>query len=86
MADATRSIEIRYFAAAADAAGCAKETIEVASGTTLETVRDAVLARHGASMEPILRVSAYLVGEEMTRELGSPVGDRVDILPPFAGG
>lgn len=79
-------VEVRYFAAAVDASGCECEYITVPSGATLKDLRDEIRSRHGAPMEPILRVSAYLVGDDLTRDLDRAIGSRVDVLPPFAGG
>ncbi len=79
-------VEVRYFAAAVDASGCDSEYVTVPAGATLADVRDVIRSKHGAKMDPILRVSAYLVGDDLTRDLGRAVGSRVDVLPPFAGG
>lgn len=79
-------VEVRYFAGAKDASGCASETFELPEGSDLTTLRAAVLDRHGTALENVLRVSAFLVGDELTRDLSTTVGDRVDVLPPFAGG
>jgi len=79
-------VEVRYFAGAADASGCAKETFDIPDGSDLATLKAAVSARHGAALDDVLRVSAFLVGEDLTRDPSANIGDRVDILPPFAGG
>ena len=79
-------VEVRYFAAAVDASGCDSEHLTLPTGSTLGELREAIRARYGAPMEPILRVSAYLVGDELTRDPSLPVGSRVDVMPPFAGG
>ncbi|WP_197480565.1 MoaD/ThiS family protein [Rhodococcus sp. EPR-157] len=79
-------VEVRYFAGAKDASGCASETFELPEGSDLTALRAAVLDRHGTALEDVLRVSAFLVGDALTRDLSTTVGDRVDVLPPFAGG
>lgn len=79
-------VEVRYFAGAADASGCEKETYELPFGSDLAALKAAVLDRHGESMSDVLRVSAFLVGEDLTRDVTATFGDRVDVLPPFAGG
>ncbi|WP_415974378.1 MoaD/ThiS family protein [Rhodococcus sp. 077-4] len=79
-------VEVRYFAAAVDASHCESEYVTVPLGATLADLRELILSRHGAPMEPILRVSAYLVGDDLTRDLDRAIGSRVDVLPPFAGG
>lgn len=79
-------VEVRYFAGAADASGCAKETFDLPPGSDLSVLKAAVLGRHGNTLADVLRVSAFLVGDDLTRDLSTTFGDRVDILPPFAGG
>lgn len=79
-------IEVRYFAAAAEAAGCAKETLTVPDSPTVRDVDAALRERHGADMARVLGVAAFLVGDELTRDPGFAVDTVVDVLPPFAGG
>lgn len=79
-------VEVRYFAGAADASGCGQETFDLPSGSDLSVLKAAVLDRHGNALADVLRVSAFLVGDDLTRDLSTTFGDRVDILPPFAGG
>lgn len=76
---------IRYFAAAAEAAGTATETRDAA---TLGELFDALIAEHGETFGRILGRCSVLVDG---RAGGSPATDvssaiTVDILPPFAGG
>ncbi|WP_070380633.1 MoaD/ThiS family protein [Rhodococcus sp. WMMA185] len=80
------AVSVRYFAAAADAAGCTKETIEFPAPADLGQVKSALLDRYGPDMERVLEVAAFLVGSELTRDLTRPAGSQVDVLPPFAGG
>ncbi|WP_068279026.1 MoaD/ThiS family protein [Aldersonia kunmingensis] len=79
-------IAVRYFAAAADAAGCVKETLALPESATLGDLADLLSERHGADMTRVLTVAAFLVDDELTRDRSQPVGPRVDVLPPFAGG
>jgi molybdopterin converting factor small subunit len=79
-------VEVRYFAGAADAAGCNAETFDLPTGSSLATLKAAVQERHGSELDDVLRVSAFLVGDDLTRDLTSTFGDRVDVPPPFAGG
>ena len=85
-----RRIEVRYFAAAVDAAGREKESVELAAQADLGAVKAALIERHGPDMERVLTVAAFLVGSgsdaELTRDLTRHAGARVDVLPPFAGG
>lgn len=98
MVEQPNGIEVRYFAAAADAAGRDEETVELPAGADLAALRALLLDRYGADMQRVLSVAAFLVEGagpggaggpvqgELTRDLTHPVGSRVDVLPPFAGG
>ncbi len=79
-------VEVRYFAAVADATGCAKETLDLPAAATISDLKVALIAKYGPSMERIVAVSAYLIAEELTRVESHPLGASVDVLPPFAGG
>lgn len=86
-------IEVRYFAAAADAAGRDKETVDLPGDADLGALRAALIGRHGPEMERVLSVAAFLIepaeasgSGELTRDLTVKAGPRVDVLPPFAGG
>ncbi|MDS1116740.1 MoaD/ThiS family protein [Gordonia westfalica] len=83
---ALRHLQVNYFAAAVDAAGCSYETIALPTGATIAEVRQELIARHGEKMATILGVAAYLVDDELTRDLSTVVSESVDIMPPFAGG
>ncbi|GHD07406.1 molybdopterin synthase sulfur carrier subunit [Zhihengliuella salsuginis] len=93
---------IRYFAAAAAAAGRTEEHLDP---STLDSLTlSAVLARLGEnhppaepgpgqlrrtpSLERVLSRSTFLVNEVSERELTRRLAadDVVDVLPPFAGG
>jgi len=84
----TIAIELRYFAAAAQAAGRTEERLELPAGTTLAGLRE-LLAGRGLELAKLIGVSSYLVNS-----LSAPADsltelhdrDRVDVLPPFAGG
>ena len=85
----TRSIPvtIRYFAAAAAAAGVETETLDVAAGTTIEALV-ARLAGRDADLARVLKRCSYLCDEvavrDLSRKLSTP--QTLDVLPPFAGG
>jgi molybdopterin converting factor small subunit len=75
--------EVRFFAAAAEAAG------RDASDTSMATVgelRDDLVARYGEPMERVLRNGSFLVDGVVTRDPARALGARVDVLPPFSGG
>lgn len=80
------TVEVRYFAAAAEAADRSAETLSLPLGADLADLRAALIDRYGERMEKILGVAAYLVDSELTRDPARPVGAQVDVLPPFAGG
>mgnify|MGYP000881254184 CR=1 FL=1 len=75
--------EVRYFAAAAEVAGRTAETIEAA---TVGELRAVLLDRYGDGMARVLRNGAFLVDGVVSRDPARPLGDRVDVLPPFSGG
>ena len=84
----TIAVELRYFASAAEAAGRTEERLELPAGTTLAALRER-LAGRGLEMARIIGVSSYLVNALSTpADSLAPLadGDRIDILPPFAGG
>ncbi|RVW05350.1 MoaD/ThiS family protein [Rhodococcus xishaensis] len=83
---AVRTVEVRYFAAAAEAADRTEETLTLPTDADLALLRTTLIDRYGRRMEKILTVSAYLVDSELTRDLTRSVGVQVDVLPPFAGG
>lgn len=78
-------ITVRYFAAAAEAAGRDTEEVHAA---TLAALREDVVARHGAGLEGVLRRCSFLVAGVRAEEGATPLppGVTVDVLPPFAGG
>ena len=82
------AVELRYFAAAAEASGRTEERLELPAGTTLAALREQ-LAGRGLEMSRIIGISSCLVNALSTpTDSLTPLkdGDRIDILPPFAGG
>ncbi len=80
---------MRYFAAAAEAAGREEEELsatEAASLTTVGAVRAHLIVRYGAAMARVLANGSFLVDGVVSRDDARPVGRRIDVLPPFAGG
>ena len=75
---------VRYFAAAAEAAGREEETIE--SAPTVGELRSLLIDRYGSGMERVLASGSFLVDGVVSRDDLRTVGARVDVLPPFAGG
>jgi len=71
-------VELRFFAAARDAVGASE--LSVPSGT-LQSVLSAFDS-------PVIARCSFLVNGVATTDQSASVtdGDRVDVLPPFAGG
>ncbi|WP_449280473.1 MoaD/ThiS family protein [Leucobacter sp.] len=78
-------ITVRYFAAAAEAAGRDEERWE-APALTLDALRGELGRRYGEPMRKVLRSGSFLVDGTVRRDGGEIRGTRVDVLPPFAGG
>ncbi|MBK0420817.1 MoaD/ThiS family protein [Leucobacter sp. CSA2] len=77
---------VRYFAAAADAAGREEESWPGAAPQSLDALRAALVERFGAPMERVLRTGSFLVDGAVRCDGGAISGERVDVLPAFAGG
>lgn len=77
-------ITIRYFAAAAEAAGCEEEYWDLNTTDTLEKLRVSLGERYGEPMRKVLRSGSFLVDGVVRRD--GAIGTAVDVLPPFAGG
>jgi len=83
------TITVRYFAAAAEAAGRDQEQLTVGGADAVSTVgalRAELLARYGEPMAKVLKSGSFLVDGTVSRDDARPLGTTVDILPPFAGG
>ena len=81
----TAPVLVRYFAAAAEAAGRAEETWDSPVATVGE-LRAALVSRYGSAMSRVLETGSFLVDGVVSRDPARPLGERVDVLPPFAGG
>lgn len=79
-------VTVRYFAAAADAAGREEELLEFGAGATLHDLKSALTDRYGAAMSKVVNSGSFLVDRVVRRDPAHPLTDRVDVLPPFAGG
>lgn len=80
---------MRYFAAAAEAAGREDEEFDAvlsASLTTVGAVRAHLIGLYGPAMQRVLANGSFLVDGIVSRDDGRPVGASIDVLPPFAGG
>ncbi|WP_227497186.1 MoaD/ThiS family protein [Planctomonas psychrotolerans] len=95
-------VDVHYFAAARAARGRSAETIEAEDGASIATLLDAVLRDavpresegNGAttpdrgSLEEVFARCSFLVNAEAASGTDHSLahGDRLDVLPPFAGG
>jgi molybdopterin synthase sulfur carrier subunit len=73
---------VRYFAAAAEAAGRDEELL---TASTVGELRDTLLTSYPA-LAPVLAKGSFLVDGIVTRDPARALGARVDVLPPFSGG
>ncbi|WP_165242816.1 MoaD/ThiS family protein [Corynebacterium lizhenjunii] len=86
-------LDVHYFAAARQAAGTAGESVEVPAGATLADALATLRATHsgttaaGMSFAQVLEQCSFLVDGRNAQPQDSLAGaQRLDILPPFAGG
>ncbi|SHJ34225.1 Molybdopterin converting factor, small subunit [Tessaracoccus bendigoensis DSM 12906] len=79
-------MRVRFFAGAAEAAGVDELVVADAGQTGHDLVT--VLAEGNQRLGEVLRVSSLLADGARVADLSAPLGvvDRVDVLPPFAGG
>lgn len=79
---------VRYFAAAAEAAGRQTEVIAPGRATTVRELRAAMVREHGPELGRVLGRCSVLVSGVRAGRDDVVVGpdDVVDVLPPFAGG
>ncbi len=81
------TIRVRFFAAAAEAAGTHEGTYELPGSPTAAQLVTALTQQHGAELGRILGISSLLVGGTPVADPTVPLTDHnVDVLPPFAGG
>lgn len=81
-------VNLKYFAAAADAAGRDEETMSFEPGATVADLQAELGERHGAQLAGVLELCSFLLdGEVADPAQVLPGGEvRIDVLPPFAGG
>ncbi len=77
-------VEVRYFAAARDAAGASSEHVEGAA--TVGQLKALLVERYGDGMARVVASGSFLVDGIVSRDDTRELGARVDVLPPFAGG
>lgn len=76
--------EVRYFAAARDAAGTPSEQLDGASN--VGELKALLVQRYGDAMSRVVASGSFLVDGVVSRDDTRELGARVDVLPPFAGG
>jgi molybdopterin synthase catalytic subunit len=80
-------IEVHYYAAARELAGCRTSTFEFASSSVPQTdLRQAVADRFPSLDAFLERMRLAVNGDFVESSRALQDGDRVDILPPVAGG
>lgn len=79
-------LTVRYFAAAAEAAGREEEQLVLDGAGTLGELKALLEERYGADMQRVLASGSFLIDEVVRRDPDCPLSARVDVLPPFAGG
>lgn len=84
------NVTVRYFAAAAEAAGREEEVLDVLASdgrpATIAELKATLEDRYGSEMSRVLASGSFLVDEVVRRDPQFPLAARVDVLPPFAGG
>ncbi|MBZ2199192.1 MoaD/ThiS family protein [Occultella gossypii] len=76
--------QVRYFAAAAEAAGRHGESL---AASTVGELRALMITRHGETLEGVLsRCSLLVDGVASPDDVFLDDDTVVDVLPPFAGG
>ena len=78
------TVTVRYFAAAAEAAGVESEVLPMLE--TVGQLRTVLVERYGDPMARVLAAGSFLVDGVVSRNDDRTLGERVDVLPPFAGG
>ena len=78
-------MRVRYFAAAADAAGRTDEIVDVV-GPTVGDLHDMLVARYGEPMARVLKTGSILVDGVVSRDPERALGAVADVLPRFSGG
>ena len=74
--------EVRYFAAAAEAAGVEEEL----EASTVAELKALLVEKYGDAMKKVLASGSFLVDGVVSRDDAVGIGARIDVLPPFAGG
>ncbi|WP_061965245.1 MoaD/ThiS family protein [Demequina aurantiaca] len=77
-------VTVRFFAAAAEAAGAEQATVPEG---TVEDIRARLIASRGDDLARVWRQCAVMVdGRRVAADELVAAGSTLDVLPPFAGG
>lgn len=79
-------VTVRYFAAAAEAAGREEEQLDFADTATLGDLKASLGQSYGADMDRVMASGSFLIDQVVQRDPGAALSAAVDVLPPFAGG
>ena len=80
-------IQVMYFAAARDLAGCAEESLELPAAVLSDAALRELLAQRHARLAPYLGRMRFAVNDELhVVAVEIRAGDQVSVLPPVAGG
>ena len=77
-------VQVRYFAAAKAATGVAEETRQIDEGRSIGALLDEL----GENPRAVFARCSFILNEVATTDRAIVLrdGDRLDVLPPFAGG
>ena len=80
------NVDVRYFAAAREAAGLETESLPLPEGATVAVLRDRLFGLH-PDLCALAAGLRFAVGERFA-DLDAPLaaGDQVALLPPVSGG
>jgi molybdopterin converting factor subunit 1 len=79
-------IQVRFFAAARDIAGCEQAAIEIEAETTVASLRSRLVDEYPA-LAALLKHSLLAVGQQYaTDQTVLSDGDEVALIPPVSGG
>lgn len=79
-------LSVRYFAAAADAAGREDELLDAPDDATVGWLRTHLAQAYGPAMTAAIRNGSFLVDGVAQTDDAVALAAAVDVLPPFAGG
>ena len=80
------NVTVRYFAAAAEAVGLEEAQIVVEPDATFASLKAVLADRYGDQIRRVMVADSFLIDQVVRRDPAAALCDRVDVLPPFAGG